>query len=148
MRPSFAAAPAVAPFAVRFAAILLVVAAGSAGAQTGTPPKLEPVPDTDTPITVTPKKSRETTTTVRREGGRITEETVQAGGSTYTVKPASPNSTQLPGDAGGPQVRGPQWTVMEFDIAKKQKQRSADAAAAAENAADVPPPPPMPPATE
>lgn len=141
MRPSVLALPC--------AALLLALAAGSASAQSGTPPKLEPVQDTDTPITVTPKSGRDgTTTTVRREGGRITEETVHAGGSTYTVKPASPNSTQLPGDAGGPKVRGPQWTVMEFDIAKKQKQRSADAAAAAENAADVPPPPPMPPVTE
>lgn len=146
MRPSFAAVP----LATQFAAIVLALAAGSASAQSGTPPKLEPVPDTDTPITVTPKSNRENSTTVRREGGRITEETVQAGGSTYTVKPANPNSTQLPGDAGGPQVRGPQWTVMEFDIAKKQKQRSADAAAAAaaDNAAEVPPPPPMPPVTE
>lgn len=144
MRPSVFTVP----FAATFAAALLALAAGSASAQSGTPPKLEPVPDTDTPITVTPKSSRETTTTVRREGGRIAEETVQAGGSTYSVKPANPNSTSLPGDAGGPQVRGPQWTVMEFDIAKKQKQRSADAAAAAENAADVPPPPPMPPATK
>jgi hypothetical protein len=149
MRPSFAAAPfAVSRITAQLTAILLALAAGTASAQSGTPPKMEPVPDSDTPITVTPKASRETTTTVRREGGRITEETVQAGGSTYTVKPASPNSTQLPGDAGGPQVRGAQWTVLEFDIAKKQKQRSADAAAAAETAADVPPPPPMPPATE
>jgi hypothetical protein len=140
MRPSRLALPC--------AALLLVLAAGAASAQSGTPPKLEPVQDSDTPITVTPKASRETTTTVRREGGRITEETVHAGGSTYTVKPASPNSTQLPGDAGGSQVRGPQWTVLQFDIAKKQKQRSADAAAAADNAADVPPPPPMPPVTE
>lgn len=142
MRPTSFAAP--------LATILLALAAGSASAQSGTPPKLEPVQDADTPITVTPKSGRETTTTVRREGGRIVEETVQAGGSTYTVKPANPNSTQLPGDAGGPQVRGPQWTVMQFDIAKKQKQRSADAAAAAaaDNAADVPPPPPMPPVTE
>ncbi|WP_199271802.1 hypothetical protein [Pseudoduganella flava] len=126
---------------------LLLAAAATAQAQSGTPPKTEPVQDADTPITVTTKPGRETTTTVKRDGGRITEETVHSGGSTYTVKPANPNSTQLPGDAGGPQVRGPQWTVMEFDIAKKQKQRSADAAAAAENAADVPPPPPPPPAT-
>ena len=131
-------------------ALLLALATSAASAQTGTPPKLEPVPESDTPITVTPKSERGTTTKVQRDGGRIVQETVQAGGSTYTVKPANPNSTQLPGDAGGPQVRGPQWTVMEFDIAKKQKQRSADAAAAAaaDNAAEVPPPPPMPPATE
>ncbi|WP_207221262.1 hypothetical protein [Pseudoduganella lutea] len=142
MRPSTVAVP--------LASILLALAAATASAQNSTPPKLDPVPDNDTPITVTPKSNRETTTTVQRDGGRIVQETVQAGGSTYAVKPANPNSTQLPGDAGGPQVRGPQWTVMEFDIAKKQKQRSADAAAAAaaDNAADVPPPPPMPPVTE
>jgi len=142
------------PFSTRLATLLntlltasLLTAAGAVNAQSGTPPKLEPVQESDTPITTTTKPSRETTTTVRRDGGRISEETVQAGGSTYTVKPANPNSTQLPGDAGGPQVRGPQWTIMEFDIAKKQKQRSADAAAAADNAADVPPPPPPPPAS-
>lgn len=144
MRPSFLAAP----LAALSAAAVLALVAGFASAQSDAPPKLEPVPDTDTPITVTPKSSRETTSTPRREGGIITEETVQSGGSTYTMKPAHPNSTVQPGERGGVQMRGPQWTVMEFDIAKKQKQRSADAAAAAENAADVPPPPPMPPATE
>ena len=124
-------------------ALLLALAAGAASAQSSAPHSTD-----DTPLTATPKANREgTTTTVKREGGRITEETVHSGGSTYTVKPANPNSTQLPGDAGGPQVRGPAWTVMEVDIAKKQKQRSADAANAADNAADVPPPPPPPPAT-
>jgi hypothetical protein len=112
------------------------------------PANAQPVQDADTPITITPKSQRENSTTVQREGGRITQETVHSGGSTYTVTPANPNSTQLPGDAGGPQVRGPKWTVLEFDLNKKQKQRSADAAAeaAAENTADVPPPPPLPPA--
>ena len=106
------------------------------------PPQLERLDDADTPITVSPGKSRETTTNVQRQNGRITQETVQAGGSTYTVKPNNATGTALPGDASGTGIRGPQWTVMEFDIAKKQKQRSADAAAAAENAEDAPPPPP------
>ena len=119
----------------------LGLAAGTAAAQSDAPPKLETVQDSDTPITVTPKTNRENGTTVRREGGQIKEETVHAGGSTYTVKPANQNSTQLRGDAGGPQVRGAQWTVLEFDLNKKQKQRSADAAAAAENAEDPPPAP-------
>ncbi|AXA92409.1 hypothetical protein [Massilia sp. YMA4] len=108
------------------------------------PPKLEQLDDTDTPITVSPKQNRETTTSVQRQNGRITQETVHAGGSTYTIKPNNTNSTAQAGDAGGPAIRGAQWTVMEFDIAKKQKQRSADAAAAAENAEDAPPPPPPP----
>jgi len=108
------------------------------------PPQLERLDDADTPITVSPNKSRETTTDVQRQNGRITQETVHAGGSTYTVKPNNATGTALPGDAGGTGIRGAQWTVMEFDIAKKQKQRSADAAAAAENAEDAPPPPPPP----
>lgn len=125
----------------------LALAAGSAAAQSSVPsdapPKLETVQDGDTPITVTPRTTRENgTTAIKREGGQIREETVHSGGSTYTVKPANQNSTQLRGDAGGPQVRGAQWTVMEFDLNKKQKQRSADAAAAAENAEDTAPPPP------
>ncbi len=126
--------------------LALAAAAGLAAAQSTEPPKLEQLNDADTPITVTPKQGRETTTKVQRQNGRIVQETVQAGGSTYTVKPnnATGGGTSLPGDAGGTGIRGPQWTLMEFDIAKKQKQRSADAAAAAENAEDAPPPPPPP----
>jgi len=127
-----------------FAATVTSLAAAQTEAQKKLeqPPQLERLDDADTPITVSPNKSRETTTNVQRQNGRITQETVHAGGSTYTVKPNNANSTALPGDASGTGIRGAQWTVMEFDIAKKQKQRSADAAAAAENTEDAPPPPP------
>ncbi|UGQ47106.1 hypothetical protein [Massilia endophytica] len=125
--------------------LLTLLAAGAAGAQTQTPPKLDKIDETDTPITVTTKPGAERAVTEKREGGMITESKVGSGKGAYTVKARKTNSTALPGDASGSGVRGPQWTVMEFDIAKKQKQRSEDQAAAADKL-DEPPPPPAPPA--
>jgi hypothetical protein len=57
--------------------------------------------------------------------------------STYTVRPAHPAGTSLPGDATAAPLRGAQWTVLEFDIGKKKKK--TDEEAAQDNA---PPPPP------
>ncbi|MCE3263226.1 MAG: hypothetical protein K0R43_2305 [Pseudoduganella sp.] len=70
--------------------------------------------------------------------GRVTEAKVKSGKSTYTVKPNTPAGSALPGDAAGSANRGPQWTVLEFDLLAKKKKRSAEEA----DKEDGPPPPP------
>jgi hypothetical protein len=125
--------------------LILSLVAGAASAQTQTPPKLDTIDETDTPITVTTKPGRERPITEKRENGVITESTVGSGPGAYSVKARKTNSTALPGDASGSGVRGPQWTVMEFDIARKQKQRS-EAQAKANEDLEAPPTPPAKPA--
>jgi hypothetical protein len=123
---------------------------GSAGAQTpaqapaSTPPKLEKLEEVaDDPITVNAKPAAaEKKITEKREGGRVTEAKVKSGKSTYTIKPNNPVGSALPGDALGSANRGPQWTVMEFDIGKKKKKTPE------EEAADTSVPPPPPPAKQ
>ncbi|GAB2866709.1 hypothetical protein GCM10027277_39530 [Pseudoduganella ginsengisoli] len=102
------------------------------------PPKLDKIDEIDTPITVTNKPKEKAVTEKRDNSGRVTEVKVKSGPSTYTVKPKNTaTSTALPGDAAGMANRGPQWTVMEFDLGKKKtKQKDDDAAAD-----DAPPPP-------
>jgi hypothetical protein len=105
------------------------------------PPKLEKIEEpVGDPITVTSKPA-ENKITEKREGGRVVEATVKSGPSTYTVRPNHPAGTALPGDAMGGANRGPQWTVMEFDIGKKKK-KAADEDSAADTSA--PPAPPAP----
>ncbi|MES2113601.1 MAG: hypothetical protein V4578_00545 [Pseudomonadota bacterium] len=119
---------------------------GAAGAQTpaaSNPPKLEKIEEVaDDPITVNAKPAAEKKITEKREGGRVTEAKVKSGKSTYTVKPNNPVGSALPGDALGSANRGPQWTVMEFDIGKKKKKTPE------EEAADTSVPPPPPPAKQ
>jgi hypothetical protein len=67
----------------------------------------------------------------------VVEAKVKSGPSTYTVRPNNPAGTALPGDAMGSANRGPQWTVMEFDIGKKKK-KTTDEDGAADNAAPPP----------
>ncbi|CAN7721333.1 hypothetical protein LJR289_005989 [Pseudoduganella sp. LjRoot289] len=124
--------------------VLILALSSYAQAQTpaAQPPKLDKIEEVDTPITVTTKPANERKVTEKREGGRVTEAKVKSGPSTYTVKPNSTTSTTaLPGDAsGGSANRGPQWTVMEFDIGKKKtKQKEGEAA---DDASAPPPPPP------
>ena len=119
---------------------LLAHAAVAQQAPGKAPPQLEKIEEVDNPITVTTKPGSEKKVEDKREGGRITETKVHSGGSTYTVKQAGPSGSALQGDTMGQAVRGPSWTVMEFDIASRKKKRSAEGAAAADEA-DVPPPP-------
>jgi hypothetical protein len=125
---------------------LLATAAVAQQAPSKAPPQLEKIEEVDNPITVTTKPAPDKKVEDKREGGRITESKVKSGKSTYTVKHAPPAGSALQGDTMGQAIRGPAWTVMEFDIASKKKKRSEEGAAAAEEAADAPPPPP-PPAT-
>ncbi|MES2257908.1 MAG: hypothetical protein V4724_05285 [Pseudomonadota bacterium] len=101
------------------------------------PPKLDKIEEIDTPITVTTKPASERKITEKREGGRVTEAKVKSGPSSYTIKPKSTIGTALPGDAAGSANRGPQWTVMEFDIGKKKTKQKGDEA---DDAASPPPP--------
>jgi len=123
---------------------LLATAAAAQQAPSKAPPQLERIEEVDNPITVTAKPGASKKVEEKREGGRITESKVTSGGSTYTVKHTPPAGNALQGDTMGQAIRGPSWTVMEFDIAAKKKKRSEEGAAAAEDAAGAPPPPPPP----
>lgn len=121
---------------------VLILALGNAAmaqtqAPSAAPPKLDKIDEIDTPITVTNKPKEQAVTEKRDNSGRVTEVKVKSGPSSYTVKPKNTaTSTALPGDAAGMANRGPQWTVMEFDIGKKkttQKEGEAED--------NVPPPP-------
>jgi hypothetical protein len=107
-------------------ALLLTLGAHGAFAQSTpsqAPPKLEKIEEiADDPITVTAKPGQESKITEKRDNsGNVTEATVKSGPSTYTLKPNRPAGTALPGDIMSGNNRGPQWTVMEFDIGKKKK---------------------------
>ena len=119
--------------------LMLSLCAVAATASAQTPPKLDPIEEVDTPITVTTKPGNERQITEKREGGVVTQATVRSGPSTYTVKPNNPRGTALPGDATGVGNRGPQWTVLEFDLGKKKKQKEGEPVED-----DVPPPPTQP----
>ncbi|WP_229632146.1 hypothetical protein [Pseudoduganella violaceinigra] len=119
-------------------ALPLLLLATGASAQSAPPQQLEKIEEVDNPVTVTSKPSSETRIVEKREGGRVTEAKVRSGKSTYTVKPNTPAGSALPGDAAGSANRGPQWTVLEFDILGKKKKRSAEEA----DKEDGPPPPP------
>ena len=129
---------------ISWIALPLVLLATGAAAQSAPPQQqpqqLERIEEVDNPVTVTSKPSPQTKIVEKREGGRVTEAKVHSGGSTYTVKPNTPAGSALPGDAAGLANRGPQWTVLEFDILGKKKKRSAEEA----EKEDGPPPPPMP----
>lgn len=117
---------------------LVLLATGAVAQSAPPPPQLEKIEEVDNPVTVTSKPSTETKIVEKREGGRVTEAKVKSGKSTYTVKPNTPAGSALPGDAAGMANRGPQWTVLEFDILSKKKKRSAEEA----DKEDGPPPPP------
>lgn len=121
-------------------ALPLVLLAAGAAAQSAPPQQLEKIEEVDNPVTVTSKPGTETKIVEKREGGRVTEAKVKSGKSTYTVKPNTPAGSALPGDAAGSANRGPQWTVLEFDLLAKKKKRSAEEA----EKEDGPPPPPPP----
>lgn len=116
-------------------AMLLTLAAHTAQAQqtppAQTPPKLEKIEEVaDDPITVTSKPAVSSQITEKRDNsGNVVEATVKSGPSTYTLKPNHPVGTALPGDAMSGN-RGPQWTVMEFDLGKKKKKTAEEDGAA------------------
>ena len=112
-------------------ALLLTLSAHTAFAQSTpsqAPPKLERIEEiADDPITVTAKPAPESKITEKRDNsGNVTEATVKSGPSTYTLKPNRPAGTSLPGDATAGNNRGPQWTVMEFDLGKKKKKTTEE----------------------
>jgi len=123
-------------------AITFALLSAGAAAQSATPPQLEKIEEVDNPVTVTSNPNSGTKIVEKREGGRVTEAKVKSGKSTYTVKPNTPAGSALPGDAAGLANRGPQWTVLEFDILAKKKKRSSEEA----EKDDAPPPPPAQPA--
>ncbi|MGO4379287.1 hypothetical protein AB4Z19_13495 [Pseudoduganella sp. RAF19] len=133
--------------ALTLALSLVATAAVAQQAPSKAPPQLEQIEEVDNPITVTTKPGSDKQVQEKREGGRITESTVKSGKSVYTVNHRPPAGTAMPGDTMGQAIRGPAWTVMEFDIAAKKKKRSAENAAA-EDAAEAPPPPPAAPASK
>jgi hypothetical protein len=113
-------------------------AMAQAQAPSDAPPKLDKIDEIDTPITVSNTPKEKTVSEKRDNSGRVTEAKVKSGPSTYTVKPKNTTtSTALPGDAAGMANRGPQWTVMEFDLGKKKTKQKED-----EGDDNVPPPPP------
>lgn len=102
------------------------------------PPKLEVIEEgSDTPITVTPPSTGGAKITEKKEGGRVTEVKVKSGKSSYTMKPNVPAGNAQPGDVTGSTLRAPQWTVLEFDLARKKKTDKENVP----EAADAPPPP-------
>lgn len=124
--------------------VLILALSNAAWAQTqasapsAAPPKLDKIDEIDTPITVTNKPKEKAVNEKRDNSGRVTEAKIKSGPSTYTVKPKNTStSTALPGDAAGMANRGPQWTVMEFDLGKKKTKQKED-----EAEDNVPPPPP------
>jgi hypothetical protein len=117
--------------------ILVLGNAAQAQAPSAAPPKLDKIDEIDTPITVTNKPKEKAVTEKRDNSGRVTEVKVKSGPSSYTVKPQNTTtSTALPGDAAGMANRGPQWTVMEFDLGKKKTKQKDD-----EGDDNTPPPP-------
>jgi hypothetical protein len=103
------------------------------------PPKLEKIEEVDDPVTITAKPGAEGKITEKRDNsGNVTEATVKSGPSTYTLRPNHPAGTALSGDAMSGNNRGPQWTILEFDLGKKKK-KTPDEEAAPDT--DVPPPP-------
>ncbi|MES2318096.1 MAG: hypothetical protein V4631_11445 [Pseudomonadota bacterium] len=121
--------------------LCLLVSAGFASAQqkpSEAPPKLEIIENgADTPITVTPPKTGGAKITEKKEGGRVTEVKVKSGKSSYTLKPNVPAGNAQPGDVTSGTSRGPQWTVLEFDMNKKKKTDPESVP----DAAKAPPPP-------
>lgn len=119
---------------------VLILALGNAAqaqAPSAAPPKLDKIDEIDTPITVTNKPKEKAVNEKRDNSGRVTEVKVKSGPSSYTVKPNNTStSTALPGDAAGMANRGPQWTVMEFDLGKKKTKQKDD-----EGDDNTPPPP-------
>jgi len=121
---------------------VLILALGNAAlaqaqAPSAAPPKLDKIDEIDTPITVTNKPKEKAVTEKRDNSGNVTEVKVKSGPSSYTVKPKNTTtSTALPGDAAGMANRGPQWTVMEFDLGKKKTKQKDD-----EGDDNAPPPP-------
>ncbi|MRW83590.1 hypothetical protein GJ698_05720 [Pseudoduganella sp. FT26W] len=106
-------------------ALLLTLGAHTAFAQSTpsqAPPKLEKLEEvTDDGVTITAKPAENKITEKRDNSGNVTEATVKSGPSTYTLRPNHPAGTAMPGDAMSGNLRGAQWTVMEFDLGKKKK---------------------------
>ncbi len=105
------------------------------------PPKMEVIEEgSDKAITVTPRQGG-TKITEKKVGGVVTEVKVKSGKSSYTLKPNTPAGNAHPGDGQSNALRGPQWTVLEFDLNKKKK---TDKEAVPEQAPVPPPPAPAP----
>ncbi len=101
------------------------------------PPKMEVVEEGSGPIV--PRRQSGPKITEKKVGGVVTEVKVQTGKSAYTLKPNTPAGNAQPGDGQSNALRGPQWTVLEFDLNKKKK---AESEAPADPALLPAPPPP------
>jgi hypothetical protein len=126
-------------------ALFLTLLAHQASAQSTpsqAPPKLEKIEEVDDGVTITSKQNSESRITEKRDNsGNVTEATVKSGPSTYTLRPNHPAGTALPGDALSGNNRGPQWTVLEFDLGGKKKKKTTDEEAAQDSSTNAPPPP-------
>lgn len=122
------------PISSLWPALALLLFAASAGAQTTTPPKLDPIEDAgDSAVNIAAKPSNEAKVSEHREQGVVKEIKVTSGPSTYYIHPNQPSGTSLPGDAtSSTATHGPQWKVLEFGGPKKKQLPEEDAS-------DVPP---------
>ncbi|MDB5749220.1 MAG: hypothetical protein JWP72_4068, partial [Massilia sp.] len=116
--------------------LALLACAGTAGAQTSTPPARPPVTEpieagSDEPATpIEPRRG--TQINEKRNNGQVTEIEVQSGKSHYIMRPNQPAGNAQAGDAQSSAFRAPQWQVLEFDMnAKRKAAAEAEAAAAA-----------------
>jgi hypothetical protein len=106
------------------------------------PPRLERIePGSDVPATSIPPRGG-TQIKEKRQNGQTTDVEVTSGKSHYKIKPNQEAGNAQPGDAQSA-IRGPEWTVFQFDLNGKRKAASGAPAAAAEGApaSSVPPPP-------
>lgn len=120
------------PTSLLWPALLLTLSAHTAFAQSTpsqAPPKMEKLEEvTDDPVTITAKPAESKITERRDNSGNVVEATVKSGPSTYTLRPNHPVGTAQPGDAMSGNLRGPQWTLFEFDLGKKKKAPEDDTA--------------------
>ncbi len=71
------------------------------------------------------KQEPERKITERKVNGKVVEAKVKHGKSNYVLKPNEGHGNTMPGDAQSNQVRGAEWSVLEFGGDKKAKESSA-----------------------
>jgi hypothetical protein len=69
---------------------------------------------------------------------------VKSGKSNYTMKAGNPAATAAAGPNHGGTLGSPQWSVLEFDLAKKKKANGNNVP----EPATAPPPPPLVPTSK
>ncbi len=71
------------------------------------------------------KQEPERKITERKVNGKVVEAKVKNGKSNYVLKPNESHGNALPGDGQSNQVRGAEWSILEFGGDKKPKDASA-----------------------